>query len=132
MKVLFDLRDMLEDEIKKITKKGELDVQSVELAYKMIDIYKDIETICAMKNSDMDSGYARSDGAWSTGSYGMPRVYDDGFAMRRDSMGRYTRGYSRSEERENMIQKLERMLKETTDENVRRSIQKSINDLKEQ
>lgn len=131
MKVLYDLEDMIEDEIKKITKKGELDVQSVELAYKMVDIYKDIETICAMKSSN-SGGYSRSDGSWSGGSYGMGRIYDDGYAMRRDSMGRYSRsGYARNEEHDHAIQRLEQMLKDTTDENVRRSIQKSINDLKE-
>ena len=122
MKVLYDLEDMLEDEIKKLTKKSELDVASVELAYKMVDIIKDIETIMAMKNSEYDGGYSRSDGAWTNGG---------SYASRRNmNTGRYMRGYSRNDEHEHMIQKLERMMDEATDENVRRSIRKSIDELK--
>lgn len=128
MKALYDLRDMMEDEVKKLTKKGELDVASVELAYKMVDILKDIATIEAMEASDYTEGYSRSDGMWNGGSYGYrSRVYDDGSYAR----GRYMRnGYSRNDEHDHMVQKLERMLNETTDETVRRSIQRSIDDLK--
>lgn len=132
MKVLYDLRDMLEDELKKITKKDEMDVQSVELAYKMVDIIKDIATIEAMESADYTDGYSRSDGMYSGNSYGYRnRVYDDGSYAMRDSRGRYMRnGYSRNDEHDHMIQKLERMLNETTDETVRRSIQKSIDELR--
>lgn len=132
MKVLYDLRDMLEDELKKITKKDEMDVQSVELAYKMVDIIKDIATIEAMGSADYTDGYSRSDGMYNGNSYGYRnRVYDDGSYAMRDSRGRYARnGYSRNDEHDHMIQKLERMLNETTDETVRRSIQKSIDELR--
>lgn len=128
MKALYDLRDMIEDEVKKITKKGELDVASVELAYKMVDILKDIATIEAMESSDYTEGYSRSDGTWNGGGYAYRgRAYDDGSYAR----GRYMRnGYSRNDEHDHMVQKLERMLNETTDEAVRRSIQRSIDDLK--
>lgn len=132
MKVLYDLRDMLEDELKKITKKDEMDVQSVELAYKMVDVIKDIATIEAMESADYTDGYSRSDGMYNGNSYGYRnRVYDDGSYAMRDSRGRYMRnGYSRNDEHDHMIQKLERMLNETTDETVRRSIQKSIDELR--
>ena len=132
MKVLYDLRDMLEDELKKITKKDEMDVQSVELAYKMVDILKDISTIEAMESADYTDGYSRSDGMWNGNSYGYrSRVYDDGSYAMRDSRGRYSRnGYSRNDEHDHMIQKLERMMNDSTDETVRRSIQKSIDELR--
>lgn len=128
MKVLYDLRDMIEDELKKITKKDEMDVQSVELAYKMVDILKDISTIEAMESADYTDGYSRSDGMWNGNSYGYRnRVYDDGSYAR----GRYSRnGYSRNDEHDHMIQKLERMMNDATDETVRRSIQKSIDELR--
>lgn len=132
MKVLYDLEDMLEAEIKKITKKEELDTACVDLAYKMVDIIKDIETIGAMRGTD--EGYSRSDGTWMNGgSYDMGnRVYNDGsYAMRRNGdTGRYMRSYSRNGEHEHMVHKLERMMDEATDESVRRAIQKSINELK--
>ena len=133
MKALYDLRDMLEDELKKVTKKEEMDVASVELTYKMVDILKDIATIEAMESSDYTEGYSRADGMmYNGGSYGYRnRVYDDGSYAVRDSRGRYSRnGYSRNDEHDHMIQKLERMLNETADETVRRSIQKSIDDLR--
>lgn len=55
MKALEDLKEMLEDEIKKITKKGDITPTELDNAYKAIDIIKDIETIDAMKEYGSDS-----------------------------------------------------------------------------
>lgn len=113
MKVLFDIQDMLEDELKKISKKEDITAMDLENIYKMVDIVKDITTVDAMHKAeqegysrdyarDMSRGYS-DDYANAYGSYrsydgrrgrdgdGDGRYSEDGSYRRgRDSMGRYT------------------------------------------
>ena len=58
MKVLFDIKDMLEDELKKISKKEDITAMDLENIYKMVDIVKDITTVDAMKKAE-EQGYSR-------------------------------------------------------------------------
>ena len=85
-----DLRELVEREIKNINSRGELDDMSLEHAYKLVDILKDIGEI-----EGQESGYS--------GRY-YPNMMDErysgrysrnGYSMRqnRDSMGRYSRDY---------------------------------------
>lgn len=127
MKELYDLRDMISDEIKKLTKKSELTTTDIELVYKMIDILKDINEICGQSGM---GGYSMNGGQWqANGSYGYMPMYNNSYARNRDSMGRYARndGYSRESANDDMIAKLERMISETSNENQRRILQDSIN-----
>lgn len=113
MKVLFDIKDMLEDELKKISKKEDITAMDLENIYKMVDIVKDISTVDAMKKAE-EQGYSRDYARdYSRGysedysnAYGSYRSYDgrrgrdgdgdgryseDGSYRRgRDAMGRYT------------------------------------------
>jgi len=113
MKVLFDIQDMLEDELKKISKKEDITAMDLENIYKMVDIVKDISTVDAMKKAE-EQGYSRDYARdYSRGysedysnAYGSYRSYDgrrgrdgdgdgryseDGSYRRgRDAMGRYT------------------------------------------
>lgn len=113
MKVLFDIQDMLEDELKKISKKEDITAMDLENIYKMVDIVKDISTVDAMKKAE-EQGYSRDyardysrgyseDYANAYGSYnsydgrrgrdgdGDGRYSEDGSYRRgRDAMGRYT------------------------------------------
>ena len=74
MKAMEDLKEMLEDELKKITKKGDINPQELEAAYKAVDILKDLETIKAMKGYDEGQSqggqsYNSYDGNSNRGSY---------------------------------------------------------------
>lgn len=114
---------------------------------KVVDIIKDIETICAMREASEDGGYS---------NYTPMYMYDDGMSYargrgryaKRDSMGRYStedgysnaneysgnysnrRGYSRDDSRDHMVSELERMEREATDENQRNMIRNWKNQLK--
>lgn len=55
MKALWRLKDMIEMEVEDIAHGGKLTASDVELAYKMVDILKDIETIKAMSDYDDES-----------------------------------------------------------------------------
>lgn len=115
MNALYDIKDIMEDELKQMSKKEQLTKEDVCLIGEMVDIVKDIETIEAMKDAaaqgwsnDYGGNYARGyseeySNAYSNrsrNSYDGRRGRDndnDGryseagsYARGRDSMGRYT------------------------------------------
>ena len=56
MKALEDMKELLEEQVKKINRKGDaITPQELDSAYKAIDIIKDIETISAMKKAEEES-----------------------------------------------------------------------------
>lgn len=123
-----DLKEMVEDEIDKILKKGELDEKCLEYLYKLTDIAKDVETIMAMHEyGGEEQGYSRMYPYYSYDD-GMSMkkrpMMDDGYSYRyRDSMGRYARGYSREGD---MRMKLEQMMSEATTEHERNAIREAL------
>lgn len=67
-KVLEDMKELLEEQLKKINRKGDaITPQELDSAYKAIDILKDIETIYAMKKADEQYSYEK--GGTSYGRY---------------------------------------------------------------
>lgn len=159
MKVYYEIKDMLEKELGQIADKRELTSNNLEIMDKVVDIIKDIETICAMREAG-EEGYSEM----------MPYyMYDDGSSYargrgryaKRDSMGRYSseggysgrgsyeggsydsynrgsydsyerggrRGYSREDSKEHMVSELERMEQNATDEKQRNMIRNWRNQL---
>lgn len=106
-----ELRDMLCEELDQIAQKGELTAGSLETIDKLTHSIKSIDTIMAME----DSGYSRMDRGGSYAGDGRGRSTR---GQRRDSMGRYSRnsyqrgGYSRGDGKEEMMEKLEGMMRE--------------------
>ena len=135
MDAIYELKDLLEKEIKKVTAKGDISPTEVKTIGEAVDILKDIETICAMKEyGNDDSSYAMSNRGYSTmrrpdwDNRGM--YYDDGNSYKRDRMGRYSRDdYSRNDQREEMVMRLEQRLKNARSEEERKAIMECINDL---
>ena len=81
MEILYELKDLLCEELEKINKKHDIgNMAELEVAYKAVDIIKDISTIEAME--DYDDEYSYDD--------------DMSYARNRDSMGRYSRRNRRS------------------------------------
>lgn len=147
MKVYYEIKDMLEKELEQIADKRELTSNSLDVMDKVVDIIKDIETICAMREAG-EEGYS---------SYYPHYMYDDGMDgqsyargrgryAKRDSMGRYSsenysngnsydnygrmRGYSRDDSRDHMVGELERMEREATSESEKNMIRNWKNQLK--
>lgn len=105
MKALHDMKDVLMDQVKKISMKGDaISPQELDNAYKAVDIIKDITTIEAMKKAEeqeMQGGYSQEysygtsrrpyfhmypRGSYEGGSYdGSYRSYDGSY----DSYGSY-------------------------------------------
>lgn len=132
MRLMDDLAEMLEKELKNIVKQDSITPQSLEVVDKAVDIIKDIETIKAMRG-EFGSEYS------NRGYYDY--IGDDGYSMARDRYGRYAsrdyssnmmhsnRRYSRHDETEAMIAKLESMSEVTDDPRIRRAIDQCITKL---
>lgn len=157
MKVLYEIQDILEDELKKICKKEEISSTDLENIYKMVDIVKDVTTVDAMHKAEQE-GYSRDyardysrgysdDYANAYGSYNSyarrgrdgdsdGRYSEDGSYRRgRDAMGRFTGrdgsydGYSRHSKDE-MIEHLTEMMRNARSEDERESYRKAIEQMK--
>ena len=160
MRALTELKEMLEDDVKKITKKGDVSPEELSNVYKAVDIIKDIETIKAMREHGDYSQEGGSYGSYNSynqeGSYRRPYYSYDGNSMdggssmgnsmagnsmnsyaRRgrdgDGDGRYSErgsyGYSRHTDKEQMIQKLEQMMKTAQTEEQKKAIMRCIDEL---
>lgn len=111
MEILYELKDLLCEELEKINKKHDIgNMGELEVAYKAVDIIKDITTIEAMEESNF-SDYSYDDGMSyarnrdSRGRYSSRgrRSYNDGHMMSMD------RGYSGDESKEEMMRKIDEM-----------------------
>jgi len=127
-----ELKEMLCEELEKITKKGELSAGSLDVIDKLTHSIKSIDTIIAME----DAGYSNESGY----SYARGR----GRNARRDSMGRYSResmndnrdgsyerGYSRADAKEDLMMELRELEQDAGDEETRYMIKKWIKQLEQ-
>ena len=124
MAKLEELKEMLCEELDKITKKGELSAGSLDVIDKLTHSIKSIDTIMAMGEDGYSSAY----------SYARGR----GRNARRDSMGRYSREseggnsyargrsgrYSYDDAMDELKEHLEEMERMVTDPESKRMIQK--------
>ena len=109
-KAMYDLRNMLCDELDELARKGELGAGDLEIAHKLTATIKNIDKIEAME--------------------------EDGYSSRRDEYdmrgrGRrgthYVRGhYSRDGGIDNMKRQLHEMLDNADDDSIRRAIQRCM------
>lgn len=139
MKKMKELKEMLCEELEKITKDGELSAGSLDVIDKLTHSIKSIDTIIAMEE------YSEDDGMSYEGSYarGGRNGNSNARNRRRDSMGRYSRNnsyrgsygngsdYSREEEMENLKMELRGLLEEAENEEERKMIRKWIKQVAE-
>lgn len=115
MEILYELKDLLCEELEHINKKHDIgNMAELEVAYKAVDIIKDITTIEAMEESDFggdsyddDMSYARnrdSMGRYSSRRGRSRRSYDNA-----DRMMVMNRGYSGDESKEEMMRKIDEL-----------------------
>lgn len=126
MRGLFDIREMLCDEVDTIAQKGTLTAGDLDTAHKLTDTIKNIDKIARYA----EEGYS-SAGEWNAGgSYG--HSYRDGdMSYRRDSMGRYSRRmYSRDDGKERMIHEMEEMMRNAGNDREREAMRRAVEELR--
>lgn len=138
MKKMEELKDMLCEELDKITKKGELSAGSLDVIDKLTHSIKSIDTIMAMEDAGYSNDYSYEysrEGIYTDGRNTRGRGNSNARGRRRDSMGRYSSddeytmrgGYSRNHEMESIKSDLHEMLEEAQSEEQRRMIRNWIN-----
>ena len=100
-------------------------VGAIQVLYKIVDILKDIETICAMDE------YGNDEDDWSGRSYRhMPRNQYSGYGMSgRRYSGGYSNGYS-GHGSERMLENLYKAMDDADSEEQRMAIMNVINKMK--
>ena len=83
MQKMEELRDMLCEELDKITKKGELSAGSLDVVDKLTHSIKSIDTIIAME----ESGYSKESNRGGHGGYSRNYMYEDGGSYARGGRG---------------------------------------------
>lgn len=133
MKHLYELRDMLMDELKSLTSKGELTAGSLDTVDKLTHSIKSIDTICAMEEAgdysydgmsyadrrtrDNRGRYSSDSGSMNNGSY-------------RNYSRRYSRGYSGNDKQE-VIEELRDLMNQASDSKTRQAIKQAIMDMED-
>ena len=132
MQVLYDMCEMLDDELREVVKKGDISPTELDRVYKAVDIIKDIKTIEAMEDYSYDDYSRKYSYADENMSYNMSNArrgrdgdgdgrYSEDASYRRGGRGRYSRegsynsyeqGYSGHDDKQQMLQKIEQMKKQ--------------------
>ena len=133
MHKLYDLKDMLCEELEKYGDKRDLSAGSLDVVDKLAHAIKNIDKIIEAGEEEGYSERYMYDG----GSYARGR----GRNARRDRMGRYSReynrdgmsyrrdGYSRDDAREEYTEKLRRMMDEAPDQRTREAIERMMDSM---
>lgn len=100
MKVLEDVCEVLEAELREIVRTGDMSPTVLDNTYKAVDIIKDIKTIEAMENSSYGNSYGNS---YMDDDYSMAR--NNRNTSRNYGMSRY----SRADEKEQLMNEMESM-----------------------
>ncbi len=135
MRGLHEIKEMLCKELEEYARKGELSAGSLDALHKLTDTIKNIDKIEMLEGG----GYSR-DGSYD--SYGDDDSYRRGYsrdaAYRRggsydsyDGGDSYRRGYSREGGKEQMVRKMEEMLRYVDNEEQRKAVERCIHQLKE-
>lgn len=126
MEYMYELKDMLCEELEHIAEKGELTAGSLDTIQKLTHSLKSIETIMAM-NDEYSYEYGGNMGGGNSNRGGS---YGNSYARRRYSRenrnGYSRRRYSRDDEMSKMVEKLEKMMNQTNDQNARNAIEQAI------
>lgn len=134
-KAMYDLRNMLCDELDELARKGELGAGDLEIAHKLTDTIKNIDKIEMLE----DDGYSRDGDYFRDGDYSLG---GDWQADMRGTYGRgssyarrgthYVRGhYSRAESMEHLREQINDMMRETDDDRVKEALRRAASLMEE-
>ncbi len=122
-KAMYELRNMLCEELDELARKGDLGAGDLEIAHKLTDTIKNIDKIEMLEDDGYSQRRYSRDGDWEAdmrGTYGKGSSY-----ARRGT--HYVRGhYSRDGARDDMKRQLQEMLDNTDDESIRKAIQRCM------
>lgn len=124
MKHLEDLRDTLCRELDEIAGKGELSAGALDTVDKLAHTIKNLDKVM------MGEGYSNAGDWYAMGNYGDWPGYRDSVSYRgrkRDSMGRY----SRADAKEDIADKLRRMMDDAPDSRTREALDKALRCMEE-
>lgn len=124
MKHLEDLRDTLCRELDEIAGKGELSAGALDTVDKLAHTIKNLDKVM------MGEGYSSAGDWYAMGNYGDRAGYRDSVSYRgrrRDSMGRY----SRADAKEDIADKLRRMMDDAPDSRTREALDKALRCMEE-
>lgn len=127
-KAMYDLRNMLCDELDELARKGELGAGDLEIAHKLTGTIKNIDKIEMMEDDgySRDEDYSRRYSRDGDRQSGMRGAYDRDMSNARRGT-HYVRGhYSRDGGIDNMKRQLQEMLDNADDESIRRAIQRCM------
>ena len=114
MHKLYDLKEMLCEELEEYGSKGKLDVGSLDVVDKLAHAIKNIDKIL----------YASEDDEYShRGRMSYEGRGDRSYARRRDAMGRYSR------DRDGFMMDLRELMNEAPNDHVRQKIQSIVNEM---
>jgi len=134
-KAMYELRNMLCDELDELARKGDLGAGDLEIAHKLTDTIKNIDKIKMME----DDGYSRdgdysSDGDYSRGGdwqADMRGTYGRGSSYARRGT-HYVRGhYSRADSMEHLREQINDMMRETDDDRVKEALRRAASLMEE-
>ena len=137
MKEFDTIKDMIYDEIADISHAGKINKDIICELGELVDILKDIGSVEMFEDGIQftEDGYSFMDGNDGY-SQRRPYYYNNGNSYRNNGRsynsgyGRMGRGgYSREDGKEHMVEKLERLMMETHDQNDRDAIQRLINQM---
>jgi len=131
MHKLYELKDMLCEELEQYGKKGELTAGSLDVVDKLTHTIKNLDKIIEKYEEEdySNASYARGgqNGNQSNASYARGGSYARGRGRnaRRDSMGRYSSegGYSRND---GMIMELRELMQDAPDDRTRQEFERFI------
>lgn len=110
------------DDIEKKAEKGGLSMSEVQYA----------DTLARLKKNILKAEQMEGEAEYSMRGYTsrtMPTYYGNSYARRRDRMGRYSNGYSRTED---MVSQLRAMMENAPNEMTRQDIQRLVTKLENQ
>lgn len=130
MHAIYELKEMLCDELEELGKKGELTAGSLDTVDKLAHAIKNINKIIESYEEEEEGYSGRMDGSYQrgggnrVGSYARGDGRGRGRNARRDSMGRYSseRGYSR--DGGELADRIEDMMQDAPNEQTRREMQR--------
>lgn len=122
-KAMYELRNMLCEELDELARKGDLGAGDLDIAHKLTDTIKNIDKIEMLEDDGYSQRRYSRDGDWEAdmrGTYGKGSSY-----ARRGT--HYVRGhYSRDGARDDMKRQLQEMLNNADDESIRKAIQRCM------
>ena len=128
-KAMYELRNMLCDELDELARKGDLGAGDLEIAHKLTATIKNIDKIEMME----DDGYSR-DGDYSRGGdwqADMRGTYGRGSSYARRGT-HYVRGhYSRADSMEHLREQINDMMRETDDDRVKEALRRAASLMEE-